>query len=453
MIRDLKEFFLTSKKGVSDVVVSVVPQIISMFSFLGTSIILARGLGAEAVGEYALIFSYYGFIVSVSDFGIGVTAIRFASICASEGDTEKQFEVLRWAFRIRVISASLLTAAAFFLAPLVMGQLWKGPELVVLAQAGLAIAFFNVISAVAMIYFQSIKNFMMYAIVSSFQMIIPFVGVAAIYSLNRLSLERVIGVNVLASGVCALTFLILVPGQAFIGKRPAGRVRPASIVDFFRAPRIKKQNSGELLEDDVGRFSFFMFLSAIIVAIAMRVDVWLMGALLGKAQIGLYSVAMWVTVPVRFLSEAISTAIRPRTSAMTDLESTLNFLKRIFRPGVLSASLCVIYAIAAPFFMPFVFGAEYGGGIFIAQLLCLKFCVTVLSSPFSVIAYNFGIVRINWIVGATALSLRTILTIILIPKLGVLAPAVLLLVFESLVFSVYAMIVFFKVKGMRTAAT
>ncbi|MEW5946819.1 MAG: oligosaccharide flippase family protein [bacterium] len=453
LIQGLKEFLLTSRKGVSDVAASIAPQIISIFSYLGTSIILARGLGAEAVGGYALIYNYYGFIVGVSDFGIGVTAIRFASICASEGDEGKQFEVLRWAFRVRIVSASLFTAAAFYLAPFVFGRLWKSPDLILLARAGLAVAFFNVISTVAMIYFQSIKNFIMYAFVSSFQMIIPFAGVAVIYFLNRMSLEYVIGINVAASVFCALVFLILVPGRAFIGGGTAGRFRSAAVAYFFRAPRIKKQDSGELLGDDVGRFFFFMFLSAIIVAIAVRVDVWLMGALLTKAQVGLYSVAMWVTVPVRFISEAISTAIRPRASAMTDLKSTLDFLKRIFKPGVFLAVLCVVYAAGGPVLMPFVFGAEYGGGILIARLLCLKFCVTVLSSPFSIIAYNFGIVRINWIISAASLILYTILNVMLIPLIGALAPAVLLLLFELLVFPMYAAIVFFKAKSMRAAET
>ncbi|MBK7260038.1 MAG: oligosaccharide flippase family protein [Ignavibacteriae bacterium] len=86
---------MDSKRGIRDVLVLIIPQVATVVAALVTSVLLARGLGPDGVGQYTLILSLAGVAASLSDLGIGQTAIRFASRAASVGDTDGQMSVLR----------------------------------------------------------------------------------------------------------------------------------------------------------------------------------------------------------------------------------------------------------------------------------------------------------------------------------------------------------------------
>lgn len=59
--------------------VSLIPQAVMALSAFVTAILIARGLGLEGMGRYALIVSFTMVGTGVSDLDIGQTAIRFVS--------------------------------------------------------------------------------------------------------------------------------------------------------------------------------------------------------------------------------------------------------------------------------------------------------------------------------------------------------------------------------------
>src|SRR5450759_2938469 len=119
-----KEAIFDSLKAIEDVIVSMVPQAATLLTGIVASALIARGIGASGVGQYALIVSISGFTVALSDLGIGQTAIRYASRAASQNDSESQFAVLRWAFRLRVSLSLVFSFTAFLLAPIIAGGVW-----------------------------------------------------------------------------------------------------------------------------------------------------------------------------------------------------------------------------------------------------------------------------------------------------------------------------------------
>jgi len=74
--------------------------------------------------------------------------------------------------------------------------------------------------------------------------------------------------------------------------------------------------------------------------------------------------------------------------------------------------------------MPFVFGAGYASGILVAQLLCLGWCIYLLMTPIGVISYNFGVVRISWLINLFKLIILVAVIVWLLPIIGMLGAAV-----------------------------
>ena len=68
--------FRTSRQGVKDVIVSMVPQVVGVVTGFVSSILIARSLGPHDLGRYALVMSLMTVAVNLSDLGIGQAAVE-----------------------------------------------------------------------------------------------------------------------------------------------------------------------------------------------------------------------------------------------------------------------------------------------------------------------------------------------------------------------------------------
>ncbi len=118
---------------------------------------------------------------------------------------------------------------------------------------------------------------------------------------------------------------------------------------------------------------------------------------------------------------AITTAV-PRVAAATTLQGNKDLLHRAMLLILLAAVGILFYAVFAPLLMPLVFRVGYASGILVAQLLCLGWGVYVLAAPFFLVGYNFGVVRIGWLI-AGMLTIIVAINIWLLPIIGPLAAA------------------------------
>jgi hypothetical protein len=77
----------------------------------------------------------------------------------------------------------------------------------------------------------------------------------------------------------------------------------------------------------------------------------------------------------------------------------------------------LFYAVFAQLLVPFVFGAGYASGILIARLLCLGWCVYLLTQPINLVDFNFGVVRITWLTNLVVFIIVTV-NVWLLPIIG-----------------------------------
>ena len=423
VIAQAEKAIFESLKAIEDVIVSTLPGIASLVTGVITAALVARGLGPFGMGQYALIISVSTFIIGVSDMGIGQTAIRYASRAVSQGDTEGQFAILRWTFRLRMLFVLVLSLVVFVLAPTVAGTIWHDNSLTPLLRLGLLIGIFSTLAHVPLIYSQSIRRFRMNSVIQVAQALISFTGILLVAFLALWHVGLVIIVAVIATAIGALAFLTVTPTAAFFKSNTSWRSIHFKLRGALKPPAIKGGETSTLDSSSIGSFARLNFVDQMVSVGVGTAPVWLMGIFLAKSQIGIYAVAIYVSLPLSLLVTAISTAFWPRVAAATTLKVNKDLLRSAMLLTILAVVGGLFYAVLAPLLMPLVFGAGYASGILVAQLLCLGWCIYLLSLPIGLVGYNFGVVRISWLINVVRLSIIITVNVWLLPIIGSLAAA------------------------------
>jgi len=421
VIAQLKEVIFESFKAIEDVTVSTFPGMATLLTGAITVALIARGLGPFGMGQYALAISVSSFTIGLSDMGIGQTAIRYASRAASQGDVEGQFAILRWTFRLRMLFVLGLSLVVFVLAPTIAGTIWHDNSLTPLLQLSLLIGIFATLAHVPIIYSQSIRRFKMNSIIQVTQALISFAGILLVAFFALWHVQLVIIVSVIATLIGALAFITVTPKAAFF--KFDRRSIHFKLRGALKPPAIEGGEMSAVDSSTIGSFARFNFLDQMVSVGALNAAVWLMGIFLIKSQIGVYTAATYVALPISMLVTAITTALWPRVAAATTLQGNTDLLRRAMLLTLVVVVGVLFYAVFAPLLMPLVFGVGYASGILVAQLLCVGWCVYVLATPFFLVGYNFGVVRISWLINAGMLIIIVAINVWLLPIIGPVAAA------------------------------
>lgn len=415
-----------SRQGVKDVLVSSVPQVIGVLTGFVGSIFIARGLGPLELGNYTLILSLTGIVSVFSDFGIGQTAIWFASSAASQGNTPLQMSILRWALRLRLAMVFISSSIIFLLIPFLATNFWHSPELILYFRLGLVAGIFNALAVIPSIYFQSVRQFSANAIITSAQKIILLSGILLLAVFAWWSLANLIVVNIVVSAIAALLFFLMVPRSVYFTPKEL-RVPNKSLLSFLTCPYDEDQNK---LAGKPENFALYQMLLSITLTLSAQVGIWLMGYYLEKSQIGIYSVAARYTLPLAIIGTAINTALWPRTSSCLTKESIKSLMKKVCKLCFFASLIGTIYAFLAPLTIGTIFGKSYSSGVLTAQLLCIRSCVALTSSPIGLVGYCLGMNRYYWFMNFIVLIIVAVVNIILLPKIGILGAAVAFIIGE-----------------------
>lgn len=438
-----------SRKGFIDVAYSMVPQVARAIAGFAITIMIARGLGPTGLGQYALAYSFSDLVFSLSDLGIGQTAIRYASRAFILEDTDEQFAILRWAFRIRLILVFFIVFLLFLLAPFIANQIWHLSTLTGLIRLSLFAGVFGALAGVPTIYFQSQKRFDMVAKILLLQTIISMSGFLFLAIINQWSVSLVIILNLVATGVGAIIFLFSIPKKAYFTIADIKHITKARILTALRGPLNDNVIDNTLDHNSPNSFATYMLLASILIMAIMRVDVWLMGVFLTKDQIGVYTVAARFTIPLIMVLSATNTALWPRVSNLVNYQAILILLNKIFRLCALLACFCFLYSIFFPLLTPLLLGSKYNSSIFLGQLLCMRYTLAILFIPVALIGYSFGLVKIYFWMNLLQLIVVVTINIFLLPIYGPIGSAIALIVNEMIGLTITGFFVNRKISSFR----
>lgn len=420
----LRSTIRSSRRGVKDVAVSLVPHASKSLTGFLASILLARGLGPTGMGQYALVISLSDAVTTLSDLGIGQTAIRYASLSASQNDTAGQLAVLRWAFRLRILLTVLMAVVLFMAAPILTDWVWHVEGLTQPIRISLFIALFAALAGVPSLYFQSLRRFGMNSVVLTGQTLLTLIGVGILAVIGRWSVSAVVSVTAITAGIGAFAFLIRVPKEALVSTSRLDGRKGKGLKNFWKVPLSDQVKSSKLDNSSGEQFAMYIMLSTIIVMITLKLDVWLMGIFLDKSEIGFYNVATRFGLPLTLVLSALNTALWPRASAVRTRLEVQSLLVKTFKGSALVATASLLYAFFVPMLAPVFFGEAYNKSVQLAQVLSLGHCVNILFNPLGVIGYAIGMVRVYWVVNLLQLLLVIVMLITLLPAYGAMGAAI-----------------------------
>jgi O-antigen/teichoic acid export membrane protein len=274
-----------------------------------------------------------------------------------------------------------------------------------------------------------LRKFRVLSVISVGQTLFATSGILLIFAADAWTVKNLVWAGVAAAFLAALAAWSLAPRDIFLDPSGPPGIARRPLVHMLRPPR-------DALERDDGkgiqRFASLMVLSAVISQITTRVDIWVIGSLLDSSQIGIYSVATKFTMPLTMLLGAVSTALWPRAGGATDGPAARVLLLRTLRLSGLLSVVTVAYSVGAPLVAGWLFGDVYAPATTLAQVLCIRYCLSILVNPLGIIGFNLGLVRLYCLLNLLQLTVVVGLNVLLLPKIGAMGAAVSLVCNEVL---------------------
>jgi len=155
-----------------------------------------------------------------------------------------------------------------------------------------------------------------------------------------------------------------------------------------------------------------------------RLDQWILGALAGPSELGLYSIAVAWSEALFYLPEAVGAVLRPDVARAMP-EAAGRRTARLFRLTILvSAPVALLLIVAAPLLCVGVFGSRFSGSVVdlrvlapgVIGIVAIKLLSSTLTAQRRPMLGNLAL--------AVALGATIVLDLILIPAHGALGAAI-----------------------------
>jgi len=73
--------------------------------------------------------------------------------------------------------------------------------------------------------------------------------------------------------------------------------------------------------------------------------------------------------------------------------------------------------------VPVLFGAEFADGVPLARLLCVRFCLALLTWPIGAVGYSLGLAGTYLWINVTQVLVAVALNLVLLPRIGAMGAA------------------------------
>jgi O-antigen/teichoic acid export membrane protein len=360
---------------------------------LGIVFMIARALGEEGLGTYAIISLTPAIFSQALSLGLTVSITYFVSA--------KIFS-LQEAYRITRDALLVLGAFGILCAWLVLEFFSEtvfpdiDPRLMLLVIWALPFALLNM---GMMAFFQALEDFKSFNKLSIIPPLLTFsiAGIAFLFGFLTLPVASAALVAGHASG-CILGISLISRHTPVLGKSPR------------RYAYLKQALP----------YGFKAYLANLTAFLTYRIDLLLVNFFLGPASTGLYVAAVRMVEQLWLISQAVSTVVLPRLASMVNDEDGRRRLapmiaRYVFWVTGLSALLVAFFA---DFFLKLLFGAPFGAATGTLHILLPGIVVFSVARIISNALAARGKVSINLSISVGVLIGNTLLNYIFIPWYG-----------------------------------
>lgn len=317
-------------------------QIVYLAAGVPVTIWMARYMGPSEFGTYSYVLALTGFFQILCKLGLDDIVVR-----ELVRDRSSQNRVLGTAFALKA-AAGLLAISAVLLTTVVLRS--NDAQTLVLVA----------IAAIAMVpqAFETIDFWLLSELKSKWSFVVNNL---------RLLIGAAARVCLLLAAASLLAFIWVIPSLAILSA--------VGLVVAYRTEgaHLTKWHFDFCLAREMLTRALPLMLSAASIAVYMRIDQVMLGALATDSTLGIYAAAVrlsefWFIVPVAIAASAFPTLIETRNES-TDLYNAR--LRRLFRLfAIMSYGVCIPGTFLADGVVKVVYGAQYrGSGPVLAVLL------------------------------------------------------------------------------------
>jgi lipopolysaccharide exporter len=362
------------------------------------SIIIARALGPEAFGMYAVLAAVAAFAGAGVDLGLTNAAVRRVSAAWPEhlADVSQIWGAFFW---LRVIVAAGIVGIGLALAGPLSSAIFGTPDYANYLRLALLGVAATALSGTVTSMLQATSRFgrlSLVLLVNSGLTVVLAIGLALTSQLTITTALLVLGIGTSLVSL-ALAYWLL-PGR--------WRLAPPGREAFSRHAR------------DLSRYGAWLWVGSLLTILALYLDVLIVNHWMAPAIVGIYALAVNLTVKVEVVNQSLYTVLLPAASSLKSQADVRSYIRRgLVRSGAIGMALLPILLLAGPLIGLF-YGDAYRPAAGIVQGLLLVAIFNILLTPLQMLAFTYDR---PWIVAATdgtrALTLL-VAGVILVPTLG-----------------------------------
>lgn len=386
-------------------------RLLMIFNSVAAGIIVARWLGADGVGQLAVINVAVATIVQLGSFGLPSSNTYFI---AQDRAHFRAAAVNSLIFALGVGSVLALGVSAVAS----MRPDWFGfvsPELIHIAAVSIPFQLIGLIGLNILLAFGKLREFNLLDLAGQSFVLINAVlvllilrqGLATLVTLNTAA-------NILVSVIIVL--LLVVSGRSLVQSR-------------WRADIA-------LLRRMIG-YGLKFHISILAGAIIIRADLLVVNHFRGAAEAGVYSVASQFALLLMLLPGVIATLLFPRVTSEQDARAETTC--QVSRYTTFVMFLCCIAAVPFSLLLPLIYGAAFSDATFLLWILLpgvyLMGLESVLVQHFNALGLPRAI-PLYWI---ATLALNLILVFALVPRYGAQGAAIASSISYAMIFALVAL--------------
>jgi O-antigen/teichoic acid export membrane protein len=397
-----RDMLLTAKGGG----ITFAGKLFSLASRFVIAFILARLLGAGQYGSYNLALSALGVATGLALFGLDTALVRYIPVFVSRRDEAGLWGTLQLGIGISTIVSILLGAGLFIAADPIAKQLFHEPNLTLLLRVVSFIIPFFTLGTVAAAATQGFKK-MQYAaltrdIVPPLMRVLLVVGLA-IVGLNAVGALVIFFLTAVTSAVMALYFL-------------------NKLFSLRRSLRTAHRNTKEIF-----RFSISVYLTDLMLLFQENVQTLLLGALNTMISVGRFAIASQLNLIGSMFQGSITTAARPIIAELHDrgAREQMGHMYQTASKWIFAFNLPLfLILVLFPAQILSLFGKGFVEGSTALVLLTCGKMVDISTGMCGAVIDMTGYTLLKLINAITQFALSMSLSILLIPRWGIIGAAV-----------------------------
>lgn len=387
---------MSTGKFVKGTTVTFTSGVLSLMIGVGTSVILARVLGPEGRGMYALAVLLPSLIVTIGNLGVGPATVYYVARRKFRREEILGNNVLLSLFVGALGILAGLVAVVFFRESVFPGV---APGYLFLALILVPTEIFSSYIGYMLLGAQRIREFNYAQLIQS----ALFLGFIA---LGLLGLRAGVLGAILAGLAAWLVADVLVFRWA---KEVAGGIDFAPSTSYMR---------------QVATYGLQAHLSNILGFLNYRVDIFLVNGFLGPAAVGLYSVGVALVEKLWMISQAASTVLFPRVAAETDEDRRKEFTPLVARTVFWTTALgALMLAFFSRWIVLLLYSEAFLSAVSALQALLAGIVALSAGRVLSNDIAGRGFPGLNIYTGIAAVATNVVLNLLWIPRYGIAGAA------------------------------